>query len=73
MKRSEMDKLLAGKLRDFDYIDNKVLVDNFLIDVMMDHGMLPPDYMSPTGCPCGEPECTEQGIVNEWEPEDEKE
>ena len=70
MKRSEMIEIIEGMIKWADHHSPKVKAIEILT-VIEEEGMLPPDYLSPTGCPCGLPGCTSEGIVNEWEPEDE--
>ncbi len=75
MKKSDAARKLYYLVRNAQSHSSDPLKNMLVLldDIEKELGMLPPDYMSPTGCPCGEPECTEQGIVNEWEEEDKDE
>ena len=72
MKRSEMLNEMVKESafwNGYDYTPIEVMQS--VLKKIEELGMLPPDYNSPTGCPCGLPECNEYGIINEWEREDE--
>jgi hypothetical protein len=68
MKRSEMLKKIREGVNWYTH-DSELYAEEML-EVIEKAGMLPPDYMSPTGCPCGLPGCNAPGIINEWEQED---